>query len=1059
MIIKFKKSRNILECSFRICVISLASVLMVMGISHARGEINETNIYQLRLMIQTFDGAKEFSHSQTAGIARMRKGNESYVLMDFHDGAVVIERPDRTSLGNFKNTTGAEAEFKYDYETNTLSGSNSAAKYFNEFVRPFLKGKPKPGVDVKWTQEMSLAQLGATVSSSNRLSIKLERKYFSHGGMDYALIRYQVPAFSYDLNNETSVVHWGQGVALMDPGFGTIYWNATLFRAVAKKSGEAAYRPYRYMKTLAAVDDHGRPLIDPRKIDGVAEYFNDFYALEKTNVLPFSDNNSSVNQMPIILSANLDVMALSLGENSPNLPPQLSGQYVSGNNGVNVSSNASINFNAAVTSVGETGGALDPLVGPADKAMSIIGGLVGTTKAKSMVDAAKGNEATVILEIASKQLSKQEGLVKITQKLLAEYSAMEDMVKYAVKSGNSSPEVQATIKKMQQMTVTITDNAKEIEVISNQRKTLGEAFKYISDSKIGKTMKTLKDSKLLKGAGEAVGWIDNLNNIYSIYEAQQNILQDTSPDAQLKLSGEYSVLGLGITLAALIGDGVTLDYVGASTDAYALLSGYGADTIVLWKANKEMGLLLEEKKLETRLLEKRLFEMKRRNITQGMKELENELNATKNELVDLSVSLQALGKPDPFTIYHPNWDPEKGEWKNGTRQWNEEEAARKKIQNKTSNNNQPTKQDWEEFNRKISEIRDPYPKGPKYVPKDKQPESVQQYSDIPDWLTKMWEELPAQIRKEKLDSYQAEILKQRKEASELREAARRDRIKNGGLWDEPVVFEPVVWDPPVWEPPVWTPPEWVPPEFDAPVGSIIDFTEFSGSDDPNWLGFASVMAYQYGDLSGTVETDLSKWSEWLATQDVRKLTRLALQAGYPNLASALVDWKNLTRNAADDGWRKWAMAPPSCSGFIGCGPQYLGRWTMKKSQLALGDILADSREIFSTAGLSDISIGGFLLSYLLRDFGLEDGDIVDVVIKQFGRVISKTQLSLLNDGTSFNIALRPGVASVEITAVNEGAFSPNTAQIRIDNVKDGDAVQSYSLLTGEVAVLRVEPGK
>ncbi len=61
--------------------------------------------------------------------------------------------------------------------------------------------------------------------------------------------------------------------------------------------------------------------------------------------------------------------------------------------------------------------------------------------------------------------------------------------------------------------------------------------------------------------------------------------------------------------------------------------------------------------------------------------------------------------------------------------------------------------------------------------------------------------------------------------------------------------------------------------------------------------------------------------------------------------------------------------------------------------------------------------------------------------------------------TDFDINLRPGVASVVITAINEGALSPNTAEINIENVTEGDAIQTYSLRTGETAVLRVEPGR
>lgn len=217
-------------------------------------------------------------------------------------------------------------------------------------------------------------------------------------------------------------------------------------------------------------------------------------------------------------------------------------------------------------------------------------------------------------------------------------------------------------------------------------------------------------------------------------------------------------------------------------------------------------------------------------------------------------------------------------------------------------------------------------------------------------------------------------------------------------------------------------------------------------------------AFTYTDMIGTVATDLSRWADWLATQNERELERLALQAGYPNLASALNDADNIIRQSQDAGYRQWALRPPSCGGYVGCGPSYLERWAMKSSIVALGDILNDSRDIFSTGGFNDIGISGLNLSYLLRDNALEDGDIVRVNIQQFGRTIFEGQVSLTNAGNMFDQGLGRGVASLEIFAVNEGTASPNTAQISIDNVVRGEGTQSYSLRTGETATLRIEAG-
>jgi hypothetical protein len=71
-------------------------------------------------------------------------------------------------------------------------------------------------------------------------------------------------------------------------------------------------------------------------------------------------------------------------------------------------------------------------------------------------------------------------------------------------------------------------------------------------------------------------------------------------------------------------------------------------------------------------------------------------------------------------------------------------------------------------------------------------------------------------------------------------------------------------------------------------------------------------------------------------------------------------------------------------------------------------------------------------------------------------VIHESEVNLTNAGEDFLQALRPGVASLEIYAVNEGFSSPNTAQITIDDVVQGEDTQTYQLRTGETATLRIE---
>ena len=172
-------------------------------------------------------------------------------------------------------------------------------------------------------------------------------------------------------------------------------------------------------------------------------------------------------------------------------------------------------------------------------------------------------------------------------------------------------------------------------------------------------------------------------------------------------SGEYSVGGLGITLAALLGDAVTGDVVGFTADASALLSGYASDAVVLWKANKEMELLLEEQRLQTRLLEKKLFQMKEDKRHEEMAEIERDLKKAQEDMAYISARLDSMKSPEPWTIYHPNWDPDTGSWKKGTRQWKEEEELKKKLQAKLrkEKKSEPSAEDWKKFNEDMAKIR------------------------------------------------------------------------------------------------------------------------------------------------------------------------------------------------------------------------------------------------------------------------------------------------------------------------------------------------------------------
>lgn len=1025
--------------------ISVSIIALAVGLfsaTHSVAAVDETNKYRLRLMTQIFDGAKEFSHTQEAGVIRMRKGDESYTLIDFHDGAVVIEESGATSVGAFENTSGAEAEFTYDYATNTLSGHNAVAPYFNTYVRPQLAGNPALGEDAQWRKKLTLAEVGATVSPESDLSLDLERKYFSHKGVDYALIRYAVPAFTYSSEEGVPVVHWGQGLALTDPGFGVVYWSASLHRAVAQTPGDDAARPYRYAKTIAAVDDRGQPVIDPRTIDEVAGYFEDFYAPSKTGVLPFVNEGGKADQTPIVLAANLDQMALSIAENSPNQTGNVSGQNTNGSNGYEVAKDTT-----------------ETLFNVVQKGVAVGKAVEKNANATNAVLSAQQNAPTVTILVSKlEDLAVQSSRLEQSYKsIINENARLRSAVEFAMKNvpdGDFIPE--STYKLVDRLRT----NTTELRSISNQIANLGA-----ETSLLGKTLNSLpvkQTTEVMKNFGQSVGGktltkFSHAMNVGITGTAGINVYRANVTDlssGDLELTRSYGTSGAALNLG--------LDLIGLAASAYAdpklavtssaaLLSGSVGDLYISSKAKLDMDQKELELAEEGVRLRTKLGEMQSQQRDQAFWD---ESEATQQELTELAGMLDGVQNPEPWTIYHPNWDPKTDSWKQGTPQWEKEQAELAKLRNKST---QPTQADWDRFNRTIANLRDPYPKGPLYVPKET-PTPEQQFSAIPDWLKEQWENLPQEIAKAQLDLYQEAKLKAQKEAYEERQAERNQRIldmRDGPVTFDPVVFEPVVFEPPEWKPPVWKPPVWKPPEFDAPIQSIIDFTQFDGSVDDNWLGFASVMAYQYGDMSGKVATDLGPYEDFIALHGLRKLERLALQAGYPNLASALNDWENLVSKANDQGFRQWAQRAPVC--YMAC-VNIQGLWTQKKSQLALGDLLLDSRDLFSTAGLSDVTIGSLLLSIFIRDFALEDGDAIRVIVNQFGREIFNSSFVLTNAGQEINVALRPGVAGVEITALNTGDFPPNTAAVSISGVTNGDNDQSYSLDEGEQGVLRVNTG-
>ncbi|PIE24029.1 MAG: hypothetical protein CSA60_03890 [Neptuniibacter caesariensis] len=207
--------------------------------------VDEQNRYNLRMMSKTFDGYREVSHTQNSAVARLRKEDESYTLMDFGRGAVVIEMPSGYSVLEIPNFEGVDSEFKYNYKAQKLSGVNAAADYFNNKVYKYLQSGPALGSDHAWSTQVNISDIAPKGINGGKVTIDLERSYFNHNNKEYVLITYNIPAFQAIDNDGDFIIHWGEGAALADPGFGEIYWNAAVQRSVVEET-TGIRRPYRY---------------------------------------------------------------------------------------------------------------------------------------------------------------------------------------------------------------------------------------------------------------------------------------------------------------------------------------------------------------------------------------------------------------------------------------------------------------------------------------------------------------------------------------------------------------------------------------------------------------------------------------------------------------------------------------------------------------------------------------------------------------------------------------------------------------------------------------------
>lgn len=1071
--------------------------------------ISEEQRYALRTMMQIYDGTQDVSQSQLVGVGRVRSGNRSYTELDFGDGAVVVQGDGGgLAAGRFLNNTQPETAVIYNYDDKTIFGDDGIAIFHNGVIRPLLDKAPPLGTDTSWSTQLSLAQTGVSDVTGGDLKIELSREYFTHDGLPMVLVHYAIPVFSYSGERGQMIVQWGRGFSLTDPGFGIIYINSALHRAVVSEPGLAA-RPYRYARTMVAADADGSATVDYRDVPQLAPYIDEFFSKDAMQVVPPLETAATHSAGPLALAINLDRIAMSIAENGANENGSITAAQQNGDPTTTTDALKTvdkvanrINQVGQMITVTKTGASLLSMPQFLNKVLSF------QTQAE-MIDsklsvlATEMKQAEALLKSAplvpeysprlvqlqrqQEALTRRIDLLELTidgtRRQIAELEAAGEVVPQVMRDEladayrlrtdsfqrmrgvttamEEASELENAVKmvpdlsnpnavKAMEMIEDLNAARKTIEGESRTLGTLGvEIMQHmaVGSDYIKRGLEAFSNSPAGKFF-DALGHVMNVVTVgkvgYNSYDAATRNIGAGDLPLTRSYGNSLDALGtLGLDLVAMGANALSGNVPGFWSDFTAITAGTFTDTLIAAKGVRDVERLNVEALQEGVRLQKELTARVERNMRQ--------FDAKWGD----KPVLPNYAEGDPYADGYglPPW-PE-----------GEDPADQPQPTQDPADGSGPTNPAPKPPAKPpVFAEPDPYPKADPIEPSERverEPEpSLEEQGFVAEteqerWLRETREENAEAAKR--LSDYQDDLLANRDDTTifdgdyDMRVSTLETSDLLVSLFD----IDPVEFEPPEWEPPTWEPPEWVPPEFDPPDISKIPPTD--PDDVDGYPGTGEYPAFDFDGLSGTVETDLSRWEDWLATQNVAYLTKLALAAGYPNLASALADAENIIRQSQDSGYRKWANEAPSCGGIVGCGPQYLERWAMKRSIVALGDILVQSREVFSTGGFSDIGISGFNLAYMLRDFGIQDGDLIDVEIQQFGRTIGKLEGHFLTTaGDNFNVNLRPGVASMVVTALNEGSASPNTAEVTIENVVRGEGRQTYNLNTGQTATLRIE---
>lgn len=105
-------------------------------------------------------------------------------------------------------------------------------------------------------------------------------------------------------------------------------------------------------------------------------------------------------------------------------------------------------------------------------------------------------------------------------------------------------------------------------------------------------------------------------------------------------------------------------------------------------------------------------------------------------------------------------------------------------------------------------------------------------------------------------------------------------------------------------------------------------------------------------------------------------------------------------------------------------------------------------------GGKGLNIAG-ILNIFAFDSATQDGDRVQLTVRDSRGTILSRAITLTNAGSSANVLARRGIANVTITALNEGKYPPNTGGLRVRGSVSGVRSGNFNLSRGQSGTLTV----